>query len=73
MEVIENNPIVNLAGFGAAQDAPAFAPPEAPQLEISGPEKAGILLITLGLELSATIFKFLRRSKARIPSSSESQ
>ena len=37
--------------------------PDVPQLEISGPEKAAILLITLGLELSATIFKFLRQDE----------
>ncbi len=34
-----------------------------PDLVISGPEKAGILVITLGLELSASIFKFLRQDE----------
>src|SRR5579872_410941 len=32
-------------------------------LEIPGPEKAAILMITLGLELSSTIFKFLRQDE----------
>src|SRR5579884_1768295 len=32
-------------------------------LEIPGPEKAAILMITLGLELSSAIFKFLRQDE----------
>jgi flagellar motor switch protein FliG len=31
--------------------------------EMSGPEKAAILMITIGLELAATIFKFLRQDE----------
>src|ERR1700692_460326 len=31
--------------------------------ELSGPEKAAILMITIGLELAATIFKFLRQDE----------
>jgi flagellar motor switch protein FliG len=59
------SPIVNLAGLGGFGDGPPpmLTFPDTPQLEISGPEKAAILLITLGLELSATIFKFLRQDE----------
>src|ERR1700682_3245979 len=31
--------------------------------EMSGPEKAAILMITIGLELAASIFKFLRQDE----------
>ena len=59
------SPIVNHAGLGMpdAPASPVTFGAEVPQLEISGPEKAAILLITLGLELSATIFKFLRQDE----------
>lgn len=58
------SPIVNLAGADYAQTPFAGTPfNELAQIEISGPEKAAILLITLGLELSATIFKFLRQDE----------
>src|SRR5579863_4748876 len=58
------SPIVNLSGFGPMPEPPSgFSLPETPQLEISGPEKAAILMITLGLELSSTIFKFLRQDE----------
>ena len=58
------SPIVNLSGLATMPD-PGFAGmmPEPPMVEISGPEKAAILLITLGLELSSTIFKFLRQDE----------
>ncbi len=32
-------------------------------IEMAGPEKAAILMITLGLEISSTIFKFLRQDE----------
>src|SRR5271154_2287531 len=58
------SPIVNLSGMGGLPEPPPLTGlPEHPQIEISGPEKAAILLITLGLELSATIFKFLRQDE----------
>jgi flagellar motor switch protein FliG len=38
-----------------------YVPPALP--DISGPEKAAILMITIGLELSASIFKFLRQDE----------
>src|ERR1700681_1115201 len=38
-----------------------YAPPAVP--DMSGPEKAAILMITIGLELSASIFKFLRQDE----------
>ena len=59
-----DSPIVNFSGFGGLPEPPPRTGlPDTPQIEISGPEKAGILLITLGLELSATIFKFLRQDE----------
>ncbi len=58
------SPIVNLAGLGnLPEPSPITGLPEHPQIEISGPEKAAILMITLGLELSSTIFKFLRQDE----------
>ena len=57
------SPIVNLS------DVPKDVPDVFPSLDhynesdVSGPEKAAILIITLGLELSATIFKFLRQDE----------
>ena len=58
-----DSPIVNLGAFDqgpSAEEIQAFA---GAAVDVSGPEKAGILLITLGLELSATIFKFLRQDE----------
>jgi flagellar motor switch protein FliG len=61
-----DSPIVNLS------DVPTDLPDhrsvfsmaeQFPSVEVSGPEKAAILIITLGLELSATIFKFLRQDE----------
>src|SRR5471032_1487402 len=62
MAMISDGPIVTLGGFdSAAADMSAFNPPA--HFEMAGPEKAAILMITLGLELSATIFKFLRQDE----------
>jgi len=59
-----DSPIVNLAGV-EDDHHPRFDPlyAESNGVEVSGPEKAAILIITLGLELSATIFKFLRQDE----------
>src|SRR5665213_3405451 len=56
-----DSPIVNLAGV--ENDHRGFEPmyADAPNVEVSGPEKAAILIIGLGL--SATIFKFLRQDE----------
>src|SRR5947209_18899882 len=39
----------------------SYAPPAVP--DMAGPEKAAILMITIGLELAASIFKFLRQDE----------
>ena len=57
-----DSPIVNLSSIGLPEP-PLGMLPDIPQIEISGPEKAAILIITLGLELSSTIFKFLRQDE----------
>ncbi|GAC1423372.1 MAG: flagellar motor switch protein FliG [Candidatus Velthaea sp.] len=61
--MISDGPIVTLGAFdpNAPLDTTVFAPPT--HAELAGPEKAAILMITLGLELSATIFKFLRQDE----------
>jgi flagellar motor switch protein FliG len=58
--MITDKPII---GSGAAPATPKyqFDSPAVP--EMTGPEKAGILMITLGLEISSTIFKFLRQDE----------
>jgi len=60
-----DSPIVNLSDVPAdLPDVSAFSlGAEFPTVDVSGPEKAAILIITLGLELSATIFKFLRQDE----------
>jgi flagellar motor switch protein FliG len=57
-----DSPIVNLSGAEGVMPEPSFMP-SFPAQEVTGPEKAAILIITLGLELSATIFKFLRQDE----------
>ncbi|MDE2573560.1 MAG: hypothetical protein KGM44_13685, partial [bacterium] len=63
-----DSPIINLGA--AAISAPPGLPSalmtdshQAVLAEMTGPQKAAILLITLGLELAATIFKFLRQDE----------
>jgi flagellar motor switch protein FliG len=58
--MIHDKPILTL---GDERDSylETYAPPSVP--DITGPEKAAILMITIGLELSATIFKFLRQDE----------
>ncbi|HEU5481368.1 MAG TPA: hypothetical protein VFU90_16090, partial [Candidatus Tumulicola sp.] len=58
------SPIVNLSDVpGDLPDFGHSAGSDFPTVDVSGPEKAAILIITLGLELSATIFKFLRQDE----------
>jgi len=62
--VITDKPILTLGddfggSFGSA--AETYSAPVIP--DISGPEKAAILMITIGLELAASIFKFLRQDE----------
>ncbi len=56
-----DSPIVNLSGSDIRDSQTQFESPAA--LEMAGPEKAAILMITLGLEISSTIFKFLRQDE----------
>jgi flagellar motor switch protein FliG len=60
-----DSPIVNLADVPSEIHEPSsFSFANAfPTVEVTGPEKAAILIITLGLELSANIFKFLRQDE----------
>jgi len=61
--VITDKPIIGAVGVGATASKPTyqFENPAVP--EMTGPEKAAILMITLGLEISSTIFKFLRQDE----------
>ncbi len=61
--MITDKPIIGAVGAGASPGAPKyqFENPAVP--EMTGPEKAAILMITLGLEISSTIFKFLRQDE----------
>jgi flagellar motor switch protein FliG len=60
--LISDGPIVQLgqAQSNAFKDD-VFSSPAL--IEMAGPEKAAILMITLGLEISSTIFKFLRQDE----------
>jgi flagellar motor switch protein FliG len=58
------SPIVNLSDVPSEfADLGGSIGNDFPTVDVSGPEKAAILIITLGLELSATIFKFLRQDE----------
>jgi flagellar motor switch protein FliG len=59
--VITDKPIIGAVGAGAGKPTYQFENPAVP--EMTGPEKAAILMITLGLEISSTIFKFLRQDE----------
>ena len=61
--MITDKPIIGAVGAGASPAKPTyqFENPAVP--EMTGPEKAAILMITLGLEISSTIFKFLRQDE----------
>jgi len=60
--MMPDSPIVSMGGPGAHSGA-AEPRPDADSGKIPGPEKAAILMITLGLDLAATIFKFLRQDE----------
>ena len=62
--MISDSPYRGSAGGNASmsqQPTYQFENPAVP--EMTGPEKAAILMITLGLEISSTIFKFLRQDE----------
>ena len=60
--MITDKPIIGAVGAGGgAKPTYQFENPAVP--EMTGPEKAAILMITLGLEISSTIFKFLRQDE----------
>ena len=60
--MIHDKPILTLGDeMMTSSFAESYAPPAVP--DMSGPEKAGILMITIGLELAASIFKFLRQDE----------
>jgi flagellar motor switch protein FliG len=60
--VISDKPILTLGDDPIGSSlVDAYGAPAVP--DMSGPEKAAILMITIGLELAATIFKFLRQDE----------
>ena len=59
--MISDGPIVQLGQANAFKDDVFASSPAL--VEMAGPEKAAILMITLGLEISSTIFKFLRQDE----------
>jgi len=59
--LISDGPIVQLGQANAFRDDVFSSTPAL--IEMAGPEKAAILMITLGLEISSTIFKFLRQDE----------
>lgn len=61
--MLTDKPILTLGDdFGGAfGGADAYSAPVVP--DMSGPEKAAILMITIGLELASSIFKFLRQDE----------
>jgi flagellar motor switch protein FliG len=64
MAMISDGPIVSLGGYEPTQPIAAYRGFDTlTTVEMAGPEKAAILMITLGLDLSATIFKFLRQDE----------
>jgi flagellar motor switch protein FliG len=59
--MLTDKPILTLGDDPHGSSYDSYAPPAVP--DISGPEKAAVLMITIGLELSASIFKFLRQDE----------
>ncbi|HTJ26100.1 MAG TPA: flagellar motor switch protein FliG [Candidatus Limnocylindria bacterium] len=63
--MISDKPLLTMGGddhFGSSSfNEISYGAPAIP--DMSGPEKAAILMITIGLELAATIFKFLRQDE----------
>ncbi len=61
--MISDSPIVSL-GSPSDFDQATFGDYEMPMVvEMAGPEKAAILMISLGLEVSSNIFKYLRQEE----------
>src|ERR1700730_19249473 len=59
--MIHDKPILTLGDDIGSSYMDTYAPPAVP--DMTGPEKAAILMITIGLELAASIFKFLRQDE----------
>ena len=60
--MIHDKPILTLGDdMMTSSFVDSYAPPAVP--DMAGPEKAAILMITIGLELAASIFKFLRQDE----------
>ncbi len=60
--MITDKPLLTLGDdFAGPYAGESYAPVAVP--DMTGPEKAAILMITIGLELAATIFKFLRQDE----------
>jgi flagellar motor switch protein FliG len=60
---ISDGPIVTLGALDNTGAPPMLHFEHLGHVEMAGPEKAAILMITLGLENSSTIFKFLRQDE----------
>ena len=60
---ISDGPIVTLGALENTGAPPMLQFEHLGHVEMAGPEKAAILMITLGLENSSTIFKFLRQDE----------
>jgi flagellar motor switch protein FliG len=59
--MISDKPLLTMGEELSAPLVDSYGAPAIP--DMSGPEKAAILMITIGLELAATIFKFLRQDE----------
>lgn len=59
--MISDKPLLTMGEESSAPHGESYGAPAIPDL--SGPEKAAILMITIGLELAATVFKFLRQDE----------
>ena len=67
MSMISDGPIGNPGNAElSVPRAPLATLPTAISREMAGPEKAAILMITLGLDLSAKLFKFLRQDEVEL-------
>ena len=61
--MITDKPIIGAMAGGMPPVKPGFQFDHANVPDMAGQEKAAILMITLGLEVSSTIFKFLRQDE----------
>lgn len=67
MSMISDGPITATAHDSFGKAAAPLATFNAPvSREMAGPEKAAILMITLGLDLSAKLFKFLKQEEVEL-------